>query len=85
VAENTPNGPIDVPVLVGQGAKDPIVNPGVQARWVARRCAAGQEIDFRRYPQRQHTDIMGSAGPDLVVWTRKLFAGATVPAGCATG
>ena len=85
VEENTPDGRIGVPLLVAQGAKDPIVNPGVQARWVARRCAAGQEIDFRRYPDRQHTDIMGSAGPDLVVWTRTLFAGAPVAAGCATG
>jgi pimeloyl-ACP methyl ester carboxylesterase len=84
VRENTPDGPIDAPVLLAQGTKDPIVSPAVQARWVASRCAAGQGIDFRRYP-RGHVDIMASAGSDLVVWTRRLFARAAVPAGCPTG
>lgn len=81
VAENTPTGPIGVPVLLAQGTDDPLVAPGVQARYVAARCAAGEEIDFRTYP-RGHLDIMESAGPDLVAWTRALFAGAAVPDGC---
>ncbi|HTI35088.1 MAG TPA: lipase family protein [Miltoncostaea sp.] len=84
VRENTPDGRIDAPVLLAQGDHDPLVSPAVQARWVAARCAAGQEIDFRRYP-RGHLDIMESAGPDLVSWTARLFDGAAVPAGCRTG
>jgi hypothetical protein len=84
VRENTPDGGIDAPVLVAQGMKDQIVSPAVQARWVARRCAAGQEIDFRREP-RGHIDIMRSAGPELIAWTTRLFAGTPVLPGCRTG
>jgi hypothetical protein len=84
VRENTPDGPIGVPILLAQGVDDPLVSPAVQARWVARRCAAGEDIDLRRYP-RGHVDIIASAGPELVAWTRRLFAGAPVAAGCAAG
>ncbi|MGE0027802.1 MAG: lipase family protein [Thermoleophilia bacterium] len=83
VAENTPTGRIAVPVLLAQGTRDQIVDPGVQARYVAARCAAGEDIDFRRYP-RGHVDIMDSAGAELVAWTRRLLAGAPVAEGCAT-
>ncbi len=81
VRQNTPDGVIDAPVLVAQGDRDPLVSPAVQARWVAARCAGGQGIDFRRYP-RGHLDIMASAGPELVTWTARLFAGSPVPGGC---
>lgn len=84
VRANTPDGRIAVPVLLAQGTKDPLVSPAVQARWVARRCAAGQPIDFRREP-RGHIDIMRSAGPELIAWTARLFAGTPVPQGCRTG
>lgn len=84
VRENTPDGRIDAPVLVAQGTDDQIVAPAVQARWVARRCAEGQSIDFRRYP-RGHLDITRSAGPELVTWTARLFDGAPVPPGCRAG
>jgi alpha-beta hydrolase superfamily lysophospholipase len=81
VTENTPTGAIGVPILLAQGADDPLVAPAVQARYVAARCAAAEEIDLRSYPS-GHLDIMESAGPDLLAWTRRLFAGAAVPAGC---
>jgi len=84
LTENTPTGPIGVPVLLAQGADDPLVAPAVQARYVAARCAAGEDIDLRTY-RRGHLDIMESAGPDLISWTRRLFAGAPVPRGCRAG
>ena len=82
--ENTPDGRIDAPILLAQGANDPIVSPVVQARWVAARCAAGRRIDFRRYP-RGHVDIMASAGSDLLAWTQRRFAGAPAPSACRVG
>jgi hypothetical protein len=84
VAENTPAGATGVPILLAQGARDPLVEPAVQARYVAVRCAAGERIDFRSYPK-GHLDIMDAAGPDLIPWTRRLFAGVAVPAGCRDG
>ncbi len=31
--------------------------------YVARRCAAGQPIDFRELPDSGHVDVMRAAGP----------------------
>jgi hypothetical protein len=48
--QNTPTGPIPVPVMITQGDQDDLVLPDIQRRFVAARCAAGQRIDFRTYP-----------------------------------
>ena len=61
------------------------MSPPVQARYVAKRCAAGQEIDFRELPDSGHVEVMGAgATAAFVDWTAALFAGEPVPAGCAT-
>ena len=84
LAENTPSGRIDAPVLLAQGRRDQIVSPPVQRAYVARRCAAGQPIDFRELPESGHVNVMRAAGPLLLHWTDRLFAGTPVPEGCGT-
>jgi acetyl esterase/lipase len=84
LAENTPSGRIAAPVLLAQGQRDQIVSPAVQRAYVARRCAAGQPIDFRELPDSGHVDVMRAAGPLLLDWTARLFAGTPVPEGCGT-
>ncbi len=84
LAQNTPSRPIGVPVLIAQGQDDVVVDPAVQARYVAKRCAAGQDIAFREFPGTGHIDVMGPATPVFADWTSRLFAGAAVPAGCET-
>lgn len=86
LAQNVPDRPIAAPVLVAQGDIDPLVLPEVQAGWVARRCAAGQPIEFRRYPGRDHLSLVAADSPlvrDLVDWTQARFAGE--PAGPSCG
>jgi pimeloyl-ACP methyl ester carboxylesterase len=86
LAENTPVQPIRSPVLIAQGESDELVLPAIQLRWVERRCAQGEAIEFRRYPGRDHLSLVAADSPfsaDLVAWTRSRFAGVPAPAHCA--
>jgi hypothetical protein len=85
LARNTPEHPIPQPLLVAQGEADVLVLPAVQARWVARRCAAGQAIDYRSYAGRDHLSLVAPDAPfvaDLVRWTEDRFAGRAAAAHC---
>jgi acetyl esterase/lipase len=86
LAENTPVQPMRSPVLIAQGESDELVPPAIQARWVERRCAQGEAIEFRLYPGRDHLSLVAADSPfsaDLVAWTRSRFAGVPAPAHCA--
>jgi uncharacterized membrane protein HdeD (DUF308 family) len=75
---NTPDAPVRAPLLVAQGGADPLVLPGMQRGWVARRCAAGQRIDFRQYPDLDHLSLVAADSPltgELVAWTLARLAG----------
>ena len=85
LAENTPSRPIGVPVLLAQGQDDVVVDPAVQARYVAKRCTAGQDILFRELPATGHVDVMRPATREFVDWTARRFAGQDPPPGCGSG
>lgn len=75
--ENTPTGPIGAPLLVGQGGTDTLVVPAVQDAYVTARCAAGQEVDYRTYPGRDHLTLVEADSPatrDLISWTEDRLA-----------
>lgn len=85
LAQNTPAAPIAAPVLIGQGLADDLVLPAVQDAYVAERCAAGQAIDYRLYPARNHLTLLAADSPavrDLIDWTAARFAGAPAAVGC---
>jgi len=85
LAENVPLGAIDAPVLVAQGEADPLITPELQRAYVARRCAAGQAIEYRTYPGLDHMGLVESpdgVGDDLVAWTRRRLAGDPAPDTC---
>ncbi len=85
LAQNTPDRPLPQPLLIAQGLADDLVLPQVQAAFVARRCAAGQGMTFRRYAGRDHLSLVAPDSPltaDLVGWTRERFGAAPEPAGC---
>ncbi len=85
LAQNTPDRPLPQPLLVAQGESDDLVLPDVQSHWVARRCAAGQAVEYRRYPGLDHLSLVAPDAPfgaDLVRWTEDRFAGRSAPAGC---
>jgi acetyl esterase/lipase len=83
--ENTPEGSIAVPVLIAQGEADDLVVPEVQRRYVDKRCAAGQQLDYRTYRGRDHISIVAPDSPlipELIQWTRERFEEKPAEAAC---
>lgn len=81
----TPVGPFPAPVLVAQGLADPLVKPEQQRAWVAARCAAGEEIDYRTYPGLDHLSLVAEDSPltpELVEWTLARWAGEAPTPNC---
>lgn len=77
-AENVPTLPIDMPVLLGQGASDSLITPAVQEAYVAARCADGQRIDYRSYAGYGHMSVVTGDSPllpELRAWTADRLAG----------
>lgn len=76
IGENTPGGSIvDAPVLVAQGADDPLVLPSVQSAFVEGWCASGQSIEYRTYPGVGHLDSGQAVAPDVTAWAMARFSG----------
>lgn len=87
LAQNTPTGMIDVPVLVAQGLSDPLVLPSIQDRYVKQRCDAGQSLEYATYRGQDHLSIVGPGSrlvSDLLAWTKARLAGEKEPEGCRT-
>jgi alpha-beta hydrolase superfamily lysophospholipase len=82
LAENTPSDPIAAPLLVAQGGKDQIVLPEVTLDHVRGRCARGERVELRVYPEEGHISLPEQAGDDILEWTATRFGGEAVPAGC---
>ncbi|HKT01212.1 MAG TPA: lipase family protein, partial [Rugosimonospora sp.] len=77
--ENTPTGPIGVPVLVAQGLADTTVPAAVQAGYVRDRCGAGARVDYRTYSGRDHVGLIAPGSPlipDLLQWSQDRLDGA---------
>ncbi|MBV9002141.1 MAG: alpha/beta fold hydrolase, partial [Solirubrobacterales bacterium] len=77
LAENTPTGSIDAPLLIAQGLDDHLVLPSVQLSYVNRLCHSGQSVEYRTYRRRDHLSLVwpGSAlVPYLLAWTQARFA-----------
>jgi uncharacterized membrane protein HdeD (DUF308 family) len=78
LAENVPRGPIEAPLLVGQGAIDPLVTPSAQAGFVQQRCAAGYPVDYRTYAGEDHLSVVAPDSPlipELIAWTQDRLDG----------
>ena len=86
LAQNDPTGAIAAPLLLAQGLADEVIDPALQEGYVARRCAAGQAIDYREYPGLTHVSLVspGSAmTPQLLAWTEDRFAGKPASSTCS--
>jgi acetyl esterase/lipase len=78
LGENTPTNIVPSPLLIAQGESDDLVLPEVQKHYVNVRCSAGQRIDFRTYPGRDHVSVVAPDSPltpELIQWTRDRFEG----------
>lgn len=88
LAENVPWGPIEAPLLIGQGGADQLVLPAVQDRFVADLCARGQQVDYRTYAGRDHVPVVEPDSPlipELIGWTADRLAGAPASSTCPDG
>jgi acetyl esterase/lipase len=79
---NTPTGDLEVPLLVLQGAEDPIVRAEITARDVRRRCEAGEVVDLRVIPGVGHFTLGSRTDDDAVAWTTARFDGEPAPSTC---
>lgn len=76
LAENTPGGTtIDAPVLIAQGAADPLVVPAVQRAFVDGWCARGQDVEYRIYDGVGHLDAGHASAGDVATWLQLLLDG----------
>jgi acetyl esterase/lipase/uncharacterized membrane protein HdeD (DUF308 family) len=83
IADNTPGaGSIDAPVLIAQGADDPLVVPPVQQAFVDGWCGRGQPIEYRVVEGVGHLDAGRSTASEVAVWAAARFAGEPWTATC---
>ena len=83
--ENVPSARIEAPLLLAQGEADQLVLPQAQAEYVAERCAAHGDVDYRTYPDRDHVPLVEDDSPlipDLLSWTQDRFDGEPPPPTC---
>jgi uncharacterized membrane protein HdeD (DUF308 family) len=83
--DNTPTGPIPMPLLIAQGEADTTVGPAIQADYIRRRCAGGGQVDYRTYPGRDHVGLIAADSPmipDLLRWSRDRLDGAPARTTC---
>jgi len=83
--ENIPGAPTGIPTLLAQGLSDALVLPDVQRAFAERLCAAGQPLDFRTYPGRDHVGLVADDSPlipELLRWTQDRLAGVPARGGC---
>ena len=74
--QNTPGRvPTPVPVFVGQGEADPLVIPELTDALVARLCAIGDRVTYRRYPGESHSGVVEASQDDVVAWVGNVVAG----------
>lgn len=75
LAENTPSGRLDVPLLVFQGTADPLIDPAITEDHVRARCEAGDEVELRLVRGAGHFTLVPRSADAALRWTEDRFAG----------
>ncbi len=82
IAQNTPSGPVDVPLLLVHGMIDEVIPFQGSVDEAARRCAEGEDVTFLRYPQTNHAAVPESM-LTAIGWVEDRFAGRPSTSNCA--
>lgn len=82
IAANTPDGPIDVPLLIAHGTADQIIPFAGSVREAERRCAAGEDVELERYPRADHNPVMEASSVGVLGWIEDRFAGRPSASNC---
>ena len=86
VADNDPGATgFTAPMLITQGADDPIVPPTETESYVARLCANGAKVDLRLLAGVEHITAGHDAVPIVLPWIADRFAGRPAPTTCKPG
>jgi pimeloyl-ACP methyl ester carboxylesterase len=83
--QNTPDRPIQAPVVIAQGLLDSVVPPSATDAYVEERCAAGQQLEYWTFAGRDHLTIIQPGTPledPLIQWTMARFANEPQATGC---
>ncbi|CAN5810933.1 lipase family protein [soil metagenome] len=76
VGQNDPSrGRSAAPLLITQGADDPIVDPSVTKAFVAEQCASGSDVELSMLADTAHLDAGAKATPQVLEWIADRFAG----------
>jgi acetyl esterase/lipase len=79
--ENTPSGPIEVPVVIAHGTVDPLIPVELSEAEALRRCKAGEDVQFARYPGSSH-DAREDTAVYILGWAVDRFAGRPTSSNC---
>ena len=82
IANKAPNPPKGVPVFVGHGLADPLIDPAFSAGLAQRYCAAGVTVTTDWMTGVQHIGSSNSAAAAYLAWAANLLAGGTAPSTC---
>ncbi|HVL54394.1 MAG TPA: lipase family protein [Vitreimonas sp.] len=81
--ENTPGRhPTAAPIFVGQGTADPLVVPQLTDALVARLCATGNAVTYRRYLGAGHGSVADAAWADVRTFIGDRLAGRQAASDC---
>ncbi len=73
--ENSAGGaPITVPVFVGQGLADTLVDPSATQEYVSTLCEAGTDVSFHEFPKIDHALAAYASVPELLLWLSDISA-----------
>ncbi len=77
-----PTMKIAAPVFMGTGGKDRDTPPRMQALLVRDLCAAGTKVQWARYPELDHRQVVPGSIKDSFPFVEAAFAGETVSGNC---
>jgi alpha-beta hydrolase superfamily lysophospholipase len=81
IADNTPRGPINVPLLISHGIPDSLIPIEGSVADAARRCAEGENVQLVRYPGVEH-DAAAQSALMTLGWIEDRFAGRPTGSNC---
>lgn len=78
IANQAPLPPAGIPVFIGHGLDDPLIDPGFSVRLAQRYCAAGAAVETHWMPGVGHINSSIAAAPAYIDW----LAGGEAPSNC---
>ena len=82
IAENTPTGSVETPLLLVHGTADVVIPFEGSVQEAARRCSEGEDVTFLRYPQTNHAAVPESM-LTAIGWMEDRFADRPSTSNCS--